>query len=323
MSASAPEEAGGSALASPLPPEFNGVGVNHESAPAHSLIEVLCNSKIYQDYERAFTEATGMPVALKPIESWQLPHHGKRRENAFCAIIAQKSSTCSLCLHVQQKLTESAQESAKTVPCPFGLCDTAVPVRVGERLVGFLQTGQVLCRKPTEAQFAKVAKVIADLGTQINRDELHEAYFATRLLTPVQYESIVVMLTIFSQHLSMVSNQIVVMQDNAEPYVVRRAKEFIKEHQSDELSLGQVARVVNTRTYYFCKMFKKATGLNFTEYVSRVRIEKAKNLLLNHNLRISEIAFEVGFQSLTHFNRVFKKFIGLSPTEYRSQLPTP
>jgi AraC-like DNA-binding protein len=69
-------------------------------------------------------------------------------------------------------------------------------------------------------------------------------------------------------------------------------------------------------TFYFCKMFKKVTGINFTDYLSRVRIEKAKNLLLNPNLRVSEIAFEVGFQSLTHFNRVFKKLLGQSPTEY-------
>jgi AraC-like DNA-binding protein len=67
-------------------------------------------------------------------------------------------------------------------------------------------------------------------------------------------------------------------------------------------------------------MFKKATGLNFTDYVSRIRVEKAKNLLLNRNLRVSEIAYEVGFQSLTHFNRVFKKVMGQSPTEYRGRL---
>jgi AraC-like DNA-binding protein len=49
-------------------------------------------------------------------------------------------------------------------------------------------------------------------------------------------------------------------------------------------------------------------------------VEKAKNLLLNPNLRISEIAYEVGFQSLTHFNRVFKKIVRQSPTEYRGRL---
>ena len=67
-------------------------------------------------------------------------------------------------------------------------------------------------------------------------------------------------------------------------------------------------------------MFKKITRINFTDYLSRVRIEKSKNLLLNPNLRISEIAFEIGFQSLTHFNRVFKRITGQSPTEYRAKL---
>jgi AraC-like DNA-binding protein len=67
-------------------------------------------------------------------------------------------------------------------------------------------------------------------------------------------------------------------------------------------------------------MFKKVTGVNFTDYVSRARIEKSKNLLLNPNLRVSEIAFEVGFQSLTHFNRVFRRLLGQSPTDYRAQL---
>ena len=84
--------------------------------------------------------------------------------------------------------------------------------------------------------------------------------------------------------------------------------------------MGHVAKACNTSTFYFCKMFKKITGLNFTDYLSRVRIEKSKDLLLNPNLRVSEIAFEVGFQSLTHFNRVFKRILGQSPTDYRAQL---
>jgi AraC-like DNA-binding protein len=74
-------------------------------------------------------------------------------------------------------------------------------------------------------------------------------------------------------------------------------------------------------TFYLCKMFKKVTGLNFTEYVARVRVEKSKNLLLNPNARVSEVAFATGFQSLTHFNRTFRRFAGLSPTQYRAALP--
>lgn len=285
-----------------------------------NVIETLTNSRIYQDYERAFSETTGLPVALRPVESWQLPHHGKRKENPFCARVAETSRSCAACLQVQQKLAETAKEEARTVACPLGLCDTAVPVRLGKSLIGFLQTGQTFRRKPTEAQFARAMKLLAEWGVEADVNELRKDYFSTCVLPPKQHDSAVKLLSIFAQHLSIVSNQVVVHQKNAEPPVITRAKEYIQQHEADELSLGEVAKAVNTSSFYFCKLFKKVTGLNFTHYVSRVRVEKAKNLLLNPNLRVSEIAFEVGFQSLTHFNRVFKKIIGHSPTEYRAQL---
>jgi AraC-like DNA-binding protein len=287
---------------------------------AKILIEALAGSKIYQDYERAFSEVTGLSVALRSVESWQLPHHGKRFENAFCAMLANKSRACAACLQVQQQLSETATLEPKTVTCPAGLCDTAVPVRMGDQLIGFLTTGQVFCKKPTPAQFKRTTKLLAEWGVQSDINELRDAYFDTQILSSKQHESIVKLLTIFAQHLSMASNQIVVQEQNAEMPVITRAKQFINEHQTEELSLDQVAAAVHTSKFYFCKMFKKATGINFTDYLSRVRTERAKNLLLNPNLRVSEIAYEVGFQSLTHFNRVFKRILGRSPTDYRGQL---
>jgi AraC-like DNA-binding protein len=284
------------------------------------LIEALAGSKIYQDYERAFSEATGLPVALRSVESWQLPHHGKRFENPFCGMLAEKSRACAACLQAQQQLSETATHEAKTVTCQAGLCDTAVPVRMGDQLIGFLTTGQVFARKPTEAQFNRTKKMLADWGVQIKAKELREAYFNTRVMSTRQHESVIKLLTIFAEHLSMVSNQIVVQEQNTELPVVTRAKQFINDHQTEELSLEQVASAVHTSKFYFCKIFKKATDINFTDYLSRVRTERAKNLLLNPNLRVSEIAYEVGFQSLTHFNRVFKRILGRSPTDYREQL---
>lgn len=293
---------------------------NGGSNGSKALVEALATSRIYQDYERAFSDATGLPVALRPIESWQLPHHGKRNENPFCELLAHKSRACAACLQVQEKLSDGAVNEPCTVGCAAGLYDTAVPVRLGDRLIGFLQTGQVFKRKPTATQFERTAKLAAEWGVEAKREDLKNAYFNTKVLSHRQHDSIVKLLVIFAQHLSMLSNQVVVQHENSEPPVITRAKEYIHEHQTEELSLGQVAKAVNTSSFYFCKMFKKVTGINFTDYLSRVRIEKSKNLLLNPNLRVSEIAFEVGFQSLTHFNRVFKKILGQSPTEYRAQL---
>ncbi len=205
--------------------------------------------------------------------------------------------------------------------CFAGLCDTAVPVKAGEKLIGFLQTGQVLLKKPTKRQFAKTSQQLVDWGLKVNLKQLEESYFHTRVLTPKQYNSMISLLTIFGQHLSFVCHQIFVQPQRVEPPAVSRARQFIQDHQTEDLSLTGVARAVNTSTFYFCKLFKRATGLNFTEYLSQVRVEKAKSLLPNPNLRVSEIAYQIGFQSLTHFNRVFKRITGQSPTGYRKRLP--
>jgi AraC-like DNA-binding protein len=285
-----------------------------------NTIDRLTKSKIYQDYERAFSETTQLPVTLRPVESWQLPHHGKRSENAFCGMMAEKSRSCAACLQTQQRLTDLAKNEPQTVTCAHGMSDTAVPVRMSDQPIGFLLTGQVFRKKPTMAQFDRTAKLAAEWGVAAERERLKEAYFNTRVLSVRQYDSVVSLLSIFGQHLSTISNQLMLQQENSELPVVTRAKEFIQKNQAEDLSLTKVAKAVNTSRFYFFKLLKKATGLNFTNYVSRVRIEKAKNLLLNPNLRISEIAYEIGFQSLTHFNRVFKKIIGQSPTEYRGKL---
>lgn len=294
----------------------------NSAAPSpKTLLEALTHSRLYLEYERAFNDTTGLPLALRPVDSWQLPHHRRARENRFCALMAAKSKACAACLQAQQQLSDAAASGAQSITCAAGLCDMAVPVRLGDQVIGFLQTGQVFRKKPTEAHFDRTARLVADWGVLVGRPDLREAFFETRILSNKEHDSLLKLLTIFAEHLSMVSNQIAMHHGHAEPPVISRAKSYIQEHQSDDLSLGQVAKAVNTSTFYFCKMFKKVTGLNFTDYVSRLRIEKAKNLLLNPNLRVSEIAYEVGFQSLTHFNRVFKKILGQSPTEYRGRLP--
>ncbi len=291
---------------------------------SRSLLEQLNKSEIYRDYEKAFSEATGMPLTLRSVDAWQVAHHGKRDQNPFCALMAAQSRSCAACLEVQQKMSDEichSNAASASATCFAGLCDTSVPVRVGNELLGFLQTGQVFTRKPSKAMFDRTARQLIEWGLKFDAKQLEDTYFHTRVLNPKQYDAMIRLLTIFGQHLSAISNQLAVQQENAEPPVITRAKRYIEEHQTDELSLGEVAKAVNTSSFYFCKLFKKATGINFTEYVSRVRVEKARNLLLNPNLRVSEIAYEVGFQSLTHFNRVFRKFVGESPTRYREKLP--
>jgi AraC-like DNA-binding protein/ligand-binding sensor protein len=286
-----------------------------------AVLDRLSKSQIYQDYERAFGEATGLPLTLSPVDDWHLAHHRRRHENPFCAMLAKQSKSCAACLRTQQELSTSARQEPKTVTCFAGLCETAIPLHIGETLIGFLRTGEVMLRAPSQRHLNRVARQLLELGLKVDAKELREAYFHTRVLSPKQYESVQQLLKIFAQHLSIVANQVIFRSENSEPPVIARAREFIAANYAEDLSLAAVAKAVHMSTFYFCKQFKKATGLNFTNYLGRVRVERAKERLLNPHVRISEVAYEVGFQSLTHFNRVFRKLTGESPSAYRTHLP--
>ena len=104
----------------------------------------------------------------------------------------------------------------------------------------------------------------------------------------------------------------------AEPVEIWKARRFVEEHSGEELSLSKVAKAVYMSANHLSEKFKQVTGVNFVDYIARIRFEKARELLLKSNLRISEIAFTVGFQSLSQFNRVFKKLSGKSPTQFRA-----
>lgn len=284
------------------------------------LLAALSESQMYRDYADAFTRGTGLPLSLHAPESMHVLHHRGRQENPFCALMAKTNPACAGCYALQCKLEQEAQLAPKTLKCFAGMCETAVPVRVGDKLIAFLQTGQILLHRPDRAQFNKIAQQLIKWGAEVDLKRVEETFFNTRVLTRDQYESLIRLLTIFAGHLASCANVLMLAHGHTEAPAIERARHHIRDHSGDELSLGTVARVVNMSASYFSGKFKQATGMNFVEYVARTRVEKARNLLQNPHLRVSEIAFEVGFQSLSQFNRAFKKVTGLAPCEYRQSL---
>ena len=81
------------------------------------LIEQLSHSAVYRDYERAFSTATGLPLALRPVEHWQMALHGQKNENPFCPLMARTNGSCAACLEVQEKIASGATDQPK----PFGV----------------------------------------------------------------------------------------------------------------------------------------------------------------------------------------------------------
>jgi AraC-like DNA-binding protein/ligand-binding sensor protein len=290
-----------------------------ESSPnrTRELVARMAQSAIFRDYQQAFATTTGLPLTLRAAGSFQAPHAGSKQLNAFCAQMAAKSKTCAACLQLQQRIERDAVVTPKTLECFAGLSDSAVPIRIGDATVAYLQTGQVFLRAPSPARFKKTLHQLRAWGIDFDAKKLEAAYFEGRTVARAHYESAVRLLGIFAQHLSGIANELMVTETQAEAPVVTKARVYIAEQLGEDITLVQVARAVNMSAFYFCKVFKKATGLTFTDYVARVRIERVKQMLLNPHTRISEAAYAAGFQSLSQFNRTFRRVTGEAPTHYR------
>lgn len=101
---------------------------------------------------------------------------------------------------------------------------------------------------------------------------------------------------------------------------VRRALAFLREHFAEEITLDDVACEAALSRFHFCRLFHRETGVLFHEYLHELRVTRAKALLADRHLTVSEVAYTVGFNDLSHFDRTFRRIVGRSPTEYRTSL---
>ena len=100
---------------------------------------------------------------------------------------------------------------------------------------------------------------------------------------------------------------------------ISEAMKYINENYNNEITVKEVSKAINYSQSHFSYLFKCITASTFTEYLHNIRITKAIELLKNTNMRITDISYEVGFNNIQHFNRIFKQFTGVSPRGYRNR----
>ena len=99
--------------------------------------------------------------------------------------------------------------------------------------------------------------------------------------------------------------------------ILRKAVEYLQAHYNEQVTLNEVAEHSYVSTYYISRMFKRELGKNFVDYLNEIRIEKAKELLKDIRYKTYEVAETVGIPDAHYFSRLFKKYVGVTPTEYR------
>ena len=113
------------------------------------------------------------------------------------------------------------------------------------------------------------------------------------------------------------TENVVADKEKTSQTIVEQARDYIEKHFAQDITLNSISREMHVSPYYFSKLYKATTGQNFIEYLTRLRMESAKTKLVNTNQSVKEICLSIGYSDPNYFSRSFKKYAGLSPSEYR------
>jgi AraC-like DNA-binding protein len=236
--------------------------------------------------------------------------------------MTQFPGSCKSCQQVhtelQRRLTKSL--TPEVIDCFAGLSEFAIPVMVGGQHVATLLGGQILQSKPTRKQFDRMVAQLRDQGVPTDLPRLEAAFFKTAVISRKQFQASLRLLKMFARFLADDAIRDLLAVHTHDGACITSAKNYIVAHADEPLSLRDVAEHVHVSPHYFSKFFRKATGIKFSEFLARVRVEKAKDLIANQQLSINAVANQAGFGSVSQFNRAFHRYTGSSPKAYRTSL---
>ena len=199
--------------------------------------------------------------------------------------------------------------------CHAGLVDMAVPIYIDGAHIATINAGQMLTEKTSKKGFDNLLQKLDGIPCDINK--LQNAYERTTYTPIDKLERIFELLSFFAEYFCEVGQRLKSSSGNPKYPQIASAQKFIKENYDKTISLSDVAQHVHLSENYLSRLFRKATGTTFVNYLNSIRINQAKKLLLSTDRHVTKIAFEIGFNNLPHFNRTFRALQKCSPSDFR------
>jgi AraC-like DNA-binding protein len=206
------------------------------------------------------------------------------------------------------------------VRCFAGLTALAVPVIANGKAVAALVSGGFLRRKPARADFDPCLRRLHEAGIPVDAACARRAWDRTPVAPASRLQAARRLLSALAEHLGEMAGHCLLAGRDDDPPCVACAKALVLKHLGEMPGTRSAAREARVTEPYFCRVFKAATGMTFSEYVARCHVDRARELLRNPKMQVTEVAFASGFQSIPHFNHTFKRYTGLSPKGYRASL---
>lgn len=257
----------------------------------------------FSRYAESFWKATGMEMDLVYADGEPWNSVARRVRGDFCHKIAANPTKSRLCRECFLRACQSAQKmnDFHTLQCHAG---QSFSVRSLGEIAGtgvLLLIGRVL-----STDSANTGEVMSDKNSSSPRIKSKEGYQGA--LDLIEFSL---------PYLRMRLNVDLLLAAREFPPLIRKACDYVDEHFREDISVAGVATACGVSTDYLSHSFSKHTGNQLSRYIAAVRTGHAMYLLRDKKPGIAEIAFEVGFQSLSQFNRTFRALQGIAPGKFR------
>ncbi len=292
--------------------------MNYIKSSESSAWAKLTDSLAVRQQQAAFACATGLPLSMLPVSAEAGVLDSKALPDVFCVRGCMGERSGPRCQNVLLKAEARAAKAGGAIVfgCPAGLMKILVPVLVGGKHIGSLLAGPFSLNTPRADRFLQLAERLKEQGLGNQTQRLSATWQQSPVLTMERQRAVATLVSLFAEYLAECGNRLMLRQANSKSPLMRQIETFLAEERDGDLSLRAVSERVNLSPCHFCKVFKKQTGLTFSEYRTRKRIEHAQHLLQQGGKRVSEVAYEAGFNSIPYFNRAFRRYVGCAPLEF-------
>jgi AraC-like DNA-binding protein len=282
-----------------------------------NIWQLLTESDAVRRQQIAFGCATGLPLTLLPsseVARAPVP-------SAFCVDGCLGARGSQLCQRTLLSAEHNASHTGCSTQfdCPTGLTKVLMPVMIGGRHAGNLLAGPFCVGPLNGSRRRRLMGQLKANGLASRADIARANWNSTPTITREKLRAVETLLEMFAQYLAECGQRLLLREAGQQSPLLQKIEAQLAQPSDQALTVRELAERLHISPCYFCKLFRKQTGLTFTAYRTQLRIETAKRLLLDPTRRVSEAAYESGFDSIPYFNRAFRRHVGCSPSEFRAR----
>ncbi len=261
-----------------------------------------------------FEELTGLELRL--MDEFGNPVVPGREGNRLCAMIKQTPAGEQLCRRTRQKLLSRAEQNCSQCECDVGLVETAIPFEMGGARVGYFVFVGSAGGEIGGQQMKRLKHLLNKAGVTIDPEIHRELLRESPTLRGSSLQAVTRIVKSMADYLSLLASHDVLKEHKTLPPIAHKARRFIRSHATSEsCGLKDVAQACGVSSAHLSRVFHQSTGITISEYTSRFRVEHAIGLLKGRHHSITDVAFASGFQTISQFNRTFKRVAGCAPSQ--------